>query len=60
MFFFVYKSKTFRVNSGILPGNSKSLWDAVKIAKDQNNPSLPENMTLNNIKNPNTNVPIFV
>ena len=42
------KSKTVRRN--IRPGNSKSLWDAVKIAKDINISKMPSNMTLNNIK----------
>ena len=42
------KSKTVRCN--IRPGNSKSLWEAVKLAKDINIPKLPNNMTLNNNK----------
>ena len=32
----------------ILPGNSKSLWDAVKIAKNINIPTIPENMYYEN------------
>ena len=40
-----------------MPGNSKSLWDAVKRAKDQNNPSSPENMGLNWNKVPNDDLP---
>ena len=31
---FFHKQKTILVRRGILPGNSKTLWDAVKIAKD--------------------------
>ena len=45
------------VRRGILPGNSKTLWDAVRIAKDQNTPTLPENMSVNEIKINNTNLP---
>ena len=45
------------VRRGILPGNSKTLWDAVKIAKDQNTPTLPENMSVNEIKINNYNLP---
>ena len=51
MFFF--KQKQTQVRRGILPGNSKSLWDSVKIAKGINIPSLLDNMSLNDnlIKN---------
>jgi hypothetical protein len=42
------KSKAIRRK--ILPGNSKSLWDAVKIAKDINITSLPDEMFHSNIK----------
>ena len=42
------KKETVRRN--IRPGNSKSLWDAVKLAKDINIPKLPNNMTLNDNK----------
>ena len=31
----------------IVPGNSKSLWEAVKIAKDSNKPKIPNTMFLN-------------
>ena len=43
----------------IIPGNSKSLWDAVKIAKDINIPKLPETMFYNNIKIPKKDLPDF-
>ncbi len=33
--------KRINVRKGILPGNSKSLWDAVKIANDKNINILP-------------------
>ena len=45
--------KTKNVRKGIIPGNSKSLWNAVKKAKDLNFNSIPENMTLNS-----NNIPI--
>ena len=32
-----------------LPGNSKSLWKAVKIAKNVGYTPIPQNMTLNNV-----------
>ena len=50
---FFFKQKQTQVRRGILPGNSKSLWDSVKIAKGVNIPSLPDNMSLNDnlIKN---------
>ena len=51
------KLKTNSIRKSILPGNSKSLWDAVKKAKDINNPKLPPKMTLNNIEIPNSELP---
>ena len=42
---------------GNLPGNSKSLWDAVRIAKDQNIPSLPDNMSFNDKTISSTELP---
>ena len=41
--------KSSYIRRGIIPGNSKSLWNAVKKAKDQNISFLPENLTLNNL-----------
>ena len=41
--------KTLNVRRGIIPGNSKSLWNAVKKAKDQNISQIPDNLTLNNV-----------
>ena len=38
------------VRRNIKPGNSKSLWDAVKISKDMNTPKLPSKMFLNNVE----------
>ena len=34
--------KSLNVRKGIIPGNSKSLWDAVKKAKDINSSNIPE------------------
>ena len=45
---FFYKKK-FSVRKGILPGNSKSLWKAVKIAKSSGHSIIPSNMMLNNV-----------
>ena len=44
--------KTCSVRRKIIPGNSKSLWDAVKLAKDVNNPKIPNHMLSNNIEIP--------
>ena len=33
-----------KVRRGIKPGNNKTLWDAVKIAKNQNIEDLPDQM----------------
>ena len=52
-----YHDKRKRVRRGILPGNSKSLWTAVRIAKDQNVESFPKVVYDNNVKIPDTNVP---
>ena len=54
---FFFKQKQTQVRRGILPGNSKSLWDAVKIAKGVNTPSLPDNMSLNDNTIINSNLP---
>ena len=40
--------KSNSIRKKIIPGNSKTLWDAVKIAKNVNIPTIPNNMTLNN------------
>ena len=52
--FLIKKTKSIRRK--ITPGNSKSLWDAVKIAKDVNNPKLPKSMFHNGIKIPEANL----
>jgi hypothetical protein len=54
---FFYNQKTSIVRRGILPGNSKSLWDAVKIAKNQNTPTLPDIMSVNEINIKNEDLP---
>ena len=55
---FFYNQKTSRVRRGILPGNSKSLWDAVKIAKNQNTPTLPDIMSVNEINIKKKDLPL--
>ena len=55
---FFYNQKTSIVRRGILPGNSKSLWDAVKIAKNQNTPTLPDIMSVNEINIKNKDLPL--
>ena len=42
--------KSDSIRKRIIPGNSKSLWDAVKKAKDINTPQLPTKMTLQNVE----------
>ena len=42
--------KIQNVRRGIIPGNSKSLWQAVKKSKDINLSNLPDTMTLNGQK----------
>ena len=42
--------KKRKIRLGIIPGNNKSLWDSVKIAKDLNAQTIPKNMTLNDIE----------
>ena len=37
-----YHNKAASVRRGILPGNSKSLWDAVRISKDLNTTLMPD------------------
>ena len=41
---FFYQVKGNAIRHGIVPGNSKTLWDTVKTAKDINKTSLPEEM----------------
>ena len=43
-------SKCKRVRKGIIPGNSKSIWKAVKIAKDINSSEIPSKMYKDNIE----------
>ena len=54
---FYYLNKGNSIRRKILPGNSKSLWDAVKVAKDINPTSLPDEMFLNNTKISNNTLP---
>ena len=50
-------AKRKNVRRGILPGNSKSLWKAVNIAKDTNTDDLPPKMFLNNVYITNEQLP---
>ena len=47
---YFHKLKSKNVRKGIVPGNSKSLWDAVKKAKDLNVKNLPDILFKNKIK----------
>ena len=47
---FYLKIKSLNVRKGIIPGNSKSLWDAVKKAKDINSSGTPDVLFENDIK----------
>ena len=47
---FYKSSKTKKIRRGILPGNSKSLWKAVNIAKNINCSQLPDNFHQNGIE----------
>ena len=53
--FYAVKRKSIR--QGLIPGNNKTLWDSVKIAKDLNINKLPETMTLNNVSVKSENLP---
>ena len=41
---FYFSKKRDSVRKGILPGDSRSLWSAVKIAKDTGTNEIPSNM----------------
>ena len=48
--------KKIKVRQGIKPGNSKTLWEAVKIANDQNIEYIPDQMKQNGSIIPNENL----
>ena len=52
-----YHEKCKKIRRGILPGNSKSLWTAVRLAKNQNIESFPKNVYDNGVKISENNVP---
>jgi hypothetical protein len=54
---FFNNKKTEQVRRTIKPGNSQSLWKAVKIAKDVNLTSLPKSMYENHIEIPLDKLP---
>ena len=43
---YFYLSKAKLIQSKILPGNSHSLWSAIKVAKNHSSNSIPKNLTL--------------
>ena len=45
-----HSEKKKEVRRRILPGNSKSLWNAVKVSKNIGTCSLPKAMTVNGVK----------
>ena len=47
---YFHKVKAKNIRKGIIPGNSKSLWNAVNKAKDINMSSLPETLFENKVK----------
>ena len=42
-------NKRKKVRMNLIPGNNKSLWTSVKLAKDLNIQQIPDNLTLNNV-----------
>jgi hypothetical protein len=54
---YFYHQKCKKVRRGIIPGNSKSLWTAVRIAKDQNTECFPKVVFENGVKIPEDNIP---
>ena len=46
---FFLTSKCNKIRKNIVPGDNKSLWSAVKMAKNAPNDSIPKNLYLNNI-----------
>ena len=44
-----FAKRKFKVRKGILPGNSKTLWSAVNIAKNNGHNVIPENMCQHNV-----------
>ena len=49
---YFHYSKSKNVRRAILTGNSKSLWDAVKIANDKNVTRLPDKLFLSGVEIP--------
>ena len=51
---YFHYSKSKNVRRGILAGNSKTLWDAVKIANDKNVSRLPDKLFLSGVEVPDS------
>ena len=50
-------NKRMRVRKGIIPGNNKSLWKAVNVAKDLNHDLMPLRMYYNGVEIPEQELP---
>ena len=53
---YFHYTKSKNVRRGILPGNSKSLWDAVNIANDKNVTRLPDKLFLSGVEVPDSKI----
>ena len=56
---FHYEQRKNRIRRRIVPGNNKSLWDAVKIAKDVEPTPLPEKI-IPTLFQRDGEIPVFV
>ena len=54
---FFRNQKRNSIRRKIFPNNSKTLWDAVKTAKNLNLAQIPDNLTLTNIEVPKKSIP---
>ena len=55
--FYYHNNRARTIRRCIKPGNSKSLWTAVKCAKDQNHNGLPATMLESGVEIPKANLP---
>jgi hypothetical protein len=54
---YYYGKTKLKIRRGILPGNTKSLWDAVKIANNKSSNVLPKVLLKDNCEIPSNDVP---
>ena len=47
-----FEKRKFSVRKGIVPGNTKALWQAVKLAKNHGSSNIPNSMTLGGVEVP--------